>query len=110
MNRFVFTSKQAKAPDKESGQKYGYIDLIVSSSKAKNLQKTIVRAIRSFDNALIFEGNTNASGRLKFALPVCAHKTTENYSFTVNYSDFPTKTFNAAVIAGQTISKTVQLG
>ena len=110
MNRFFDTSQLAIAPETESGQKYGYIDLTVSLGKAKNLQQTIVRAIRPFDNALVFEGNTNAAGRLKFALPVCAHKTAENYSITVNYNGFPTKTFNVSVTAGQTASKTVQLG
>lgn len=113
MDRIIYTFDQTKEPDKGSAhaQKYGYLEFLVRSDKAKNLEQTRIRAIRSFDSALIFEGNTNASGRLKIALPVSAHKTTEKYTITVNYNSFPTKTLsNVSVTAGQTTSQTIQIG
>jgi hypothetical protein len=110
MDRIIYTFGQSKTNENSQAEKHGVLELSVRSGKTMKPEQAGVRAIRSFDSALIFEGRTNETGRLRISLPVCAHKTTENYSVTVNYNGFPTKTLNVPIAAGQTVSRTVEIG
>ncbi len=110
MDRITYTFGQSRANENSQSEKHGTLELAVRSGKTMKPEQAAVRAIRSFDSALIFEGRTNEAGRLRISLPVCAHKTAENYSVTVNYNGFPTKTLDIPIIAGQTVSRTVEIG